>query len=146
MRFSLLSAILLAVSLGGLPIPLGAQQHDALRVGPALRPDTTRALPSTSARPAGSVPRTGAIRTRADLPDSCAAGPDVLRLLLEPPAGAMGGAAAGWLVFTFGIGALAADHGAEYRRTRRAFIGGGAVVGVALGIHRLVTVPTCASR
>lgn len=50
----------------------------------------------------------------------------------------VGGAAAGWLVFLLTIGVLADDHGAEYRRVRRPFLVGGAVLGAAHGTYRIV--------
>ena len=50
--------------------------------------------------------------------------------------GGVAGAAAGWLTFTFGIGALADEHGAEYRRERTKWVIGGAVIGVVLGLVR----------
>lgn len=48
-------------------------------------------------------------------------------------AGAVAGALTGWLAYSIGVGALSADHGESYRRGRRRWIIGGAVIGALFG-------------
>ena len=53
----------------------------------------------------------------------------------------VGSAALGWVFFTFGVGALASDHGAVYRSERRRWVLGAATVGFAIGSFKAVTRP-----
>jgi hypothetical protein len=55
--------------------------------------------------------------------------------------GSIAGAGAGWLFFTLGIGALADDHGSEYKRERRKWVIGGAIIGTIVGIVRPEPLP-----
>jgi hypothetical protein len=55
--------------------------------------------------------------------------------------GSIAGAGAGWLFFTLGIGALAGDHGSEYKRVRRKWVIGGAIIGTIVGIVRPEPLP-----
>lgn len=50
--------------------------------------------------------------------------------------GALGGAFAGWFLFTVGPGILASDRGSEYRRMRSRFVVGGGAIGTVLGALR----------
>ena len=47
---------------------------------------------------------------------------------------AAAGALAGLIVYSISVGALASDHGAPYKRERRRWIIGGAVIGALLGV------------
>ena len=143
-------SLALLVLLATLAAPLGAQHRELLPAGPRWAPPASSVrVPAQSRlmRADTSVERASAPRSPGPVgPDTCAHGPWLARLLLEPPSHAVAGAIAGWLVFTFSIGALAADHGTEYERSRRAFIRGGAIVGLSIGVSRLVTVPACPKR
>ncbi len=50
----------------------------------------------------------------------------------------LGGAAFGWVAFTFGLGLFASDHGEVYERERHKWVVGGAIFGAAVGVWRVI--------
>jgi hypothetical protein len=119
-----------------LPLTVGTTPAAAQRAPRPVAVTTHRPVQTAAPAPqvASAAPAVSARR------DSCVL-PLRIALPLEVGAATVAGAVAGWWLHLSTIGALASDHGTVYRRGRRQFVNGGALIGAVAGVVVAFTDP-----